>query len=516
MADYSAIPSCAQARFRTFIPEGNLAMPRNVNLRRQDRDFVLFARCHHTCTFSKSRFYIVPASIPICREGGHSLSDGFFKCYCWGTVVDPENAASLKFVCTVDQLLLIVSAIFTYIAGAVPQTKGRCGFRSEPISKSFDSSSSSPYGRSKTSENIPYLSANAIWDEVNRKLLDSLYTTGIDTDDQNVDFIESKAYALSIFALSKGSTWRLLRTTLWNLQKEVNEIISSHEVFSQGTWMAVVSQVLQRVVSPTCIKWLEEEFFLDDTSCNMNVFQLSKKLMGNDVILNNVKRLGKSELYADLLFFLRFDAVRSECCYDSRFIAKHGVEILEDLVISLADAIACIYLELISVDSDISSEMNTLGLKICPLSTRSLQRLRNEVLLKQWLQQNFESVISLYEDRFELLVLSREKLDDMAKSQSKSSIWQKLIFRRQWTASRSNYVRIKPISLTVKRTKELQALTGWRYYFSLLLEFFDVAMPLLITFFNQARNAVSFFLMCMIGRSLGLIFSGIRQSLGWK
>ncbi|KAG0468004.1 hypothetical protein HPP92_017332 [Vanilla planifolia] len=277
-----------QARFRTFIPEGKLAMPRNVNLRRQDR--------------------------------------------------------------------------------------------------------------SKTSENIPYLSANAIWDEVNRKLLDSLYTTGIDMDDQNVDFIESKAYALSIFALSK-----------------------------------VVSQVLQRVVSPTCIKWLEEEFFLDDTSCNM----LSKKLMGNDVILNNVKRLGKSELYADLLFFLRFDAVRSECCYDSRFIGKHGVEILEDLVISLADAIACIYLELISVDSGISSEMNTLGLKICPLSTRSLQRLRNEVLLKQWLQQNFESVISLYEDRFELLVLSREKLDDMAKSQSKSSIWQKLIFRRQWTASRS-------------------------------------------------------------------------------
>lgn len=56
---------------------------------------------------------------------------------------------------------------------------------------------------------------------------------------------------------------------------------------------------------------------------------------------------------------------------------------LEDLVITLADGIASIYLELISVDSDISNEMNNLGLNLCALSTRALQRLRNEVQLQK-------------------------------------------------------------------------------------------------------------------------------------
>lgn len=68
-----------------------------------------------------------------------------------------------------------------------------------------------------------------------------------------------------------------------------------------------------------------------------------------------------------------------ECCYDNDFFASRGVSVLEDLVITLADGIASIYLELISVDSDMSNEMNNLGLNLCALSTRALQRLRNEV-----------------------------------------------------------------------------------------------------------------------------------------
>lgn len=234
------------------------------------------------------------------------------------------------------------------------------------------------------------------------------------------------------------------------------------------------------------------------------------------MILSNIKRSGKAEFYADLMFFLRFDSLRSGCCFDTNFLVEHGFEVLEDLVITLADAVACIYLELISVDSDFSVEINSLGLKICPLSTRALQRLRNEVVLKQWLQQNFESVVSLYEDRFELFVLFRLKMDDHLESQNKRSIWQKLALSKQAIPSALNCVQIKKMSLTVKRTRELQALTGWRYYFSLFLEFSDVALPLLKAVVDKARSAVSFFLTYMIGRSLGLVFSGIRQSLGWK
>lgn len=53
--------------------------------------------------------------------------------------------------------------------------------------------------------------------------------------------------------------------------------------------------------------------------------------------------------------------------------------ILEDLVITLAEGAASMYLELISVDSRVSNEMNSLGLSLCTLSTRELQKLRNEV-----------------------------------------------------------------------------------------------------------------------------------------
>ena len=55
-----------------------------------------------------------------------------------------------------------------------------------------------------------------------------------------------------------------------------------------------------------------------------------------------------------------------------------------------------------------------------------------------------------------------------------------------------------------------------RYYFSLLLELSDISMPLIRAVIDKVSNAISFFLVCLIGRSLGLIYTGIRQSLRWK
>ncbi|RRT49039.1 hypothetical protein BHE74_00053759 [Ensete ventricosum] len=183
----------------------------------------------------------------------------------------------------------------------------------------------------------------------------------------------------------------------------------------------------------------------------------------------------------------------------------------------LSDTIASIYLEIISIDSDISTEMSGLGLTLCSMSTRTLQKLRNEIVLKHWLQENFESVISMYEDRFELHVLHRELLDNPIENRNVNlHWWKKLLFRKSATASPMPYVCISRFSLPVKRTKELRALTGWRYYFSLYLEFSDISMPLVRSGFAKVRNAVSFLLVCMIGRSVGLIFTGIRQSLGWR
>ncbi|XP_020583918.1 uncharacterized protein LOC110027006 isoform X2 [Phalaenopsis equestris] len=527
MADYCVLPSCAKLQLRRIMPRGNLPMTSNFSARNRQRECLIFVKSLHTSCFSFSRFRVVQAPFLICANESRGLNENFSKCYCWGMLFDPENAAPSNLASAMDELLLMVSVILAYMAGAVPQRK-KLDFMSHHTKDNPGSSSPTTHGRSERSESLTSLKTNAIWHEVNGKLLDALEATGngANLDDLAAGITDfSRKDALSLFALNHGSTWRLLWSTLMRLQKEVSDIHSSREAFNGGAWLAGVSEIFKEIVIQILFKWLEQELSLGAAGYNMKfsqnpVIQLTEKLKGNDVILNNIKRSGKTEIYADLIFFLKFDSLRSGCCFDKNFLVEHGVEVLEDLVITLADAVASIYLELISVDSDLSIEINSLGSRICPLSTRALQRLRNEVLLKQWLQQNFESVVSLYEDRFELFVLSRLKMGEELENQTKTSIWKKLAFSKRAISSASNCVQIKTISLTVKRTKELQALTGClgcrRYYFSLFLEFSDVAMPLVKAVFEKARSAVSFFLMCMIGRSLGLVFSGIRQSLGWK
>jgi hypothetical protein len=108
---------------------------------------------------------------------------------------------------------------------------------------------------------------------------------------------------------------------------------------------------------------------------------VTSKIKEDDRILKRFNRLGKSELYLDLLYFLRFGSARSYSYFDAKFLAEHGARILEDLVIFLADAVASIYIELISVDGDMPTDVVGSSLALCSLSTRELQRMRNEVIV---------------------------------------------------------------------------------------------------------------------------------------
>ncbi|RLN07707.1 hypothetical protein C2845_PM11G05830 [Panicum miliaceum] len=139
-----------------------------------------------------------------------------------------------------------------------------------------------------------------------------------------------------------------------------------------------------------------------------------------------------------------------------------------------------------------------------------------KVATNWWLHQYFDSVASMYEDRFELYVLCRKKCEKPADNQAERTNWWKLAFGTPSVPALLDYVNISPFSLPARRTKELRALTGWRYYFSLFLELSDIAMPFIRAAVSKVSAAVSYFWVSMIGRSLGLIFSGIRQSLGWR
>ncbi|XP_008776216.2 uncharacterized protein LOC103696383 isoform X1 [Phoenix dactylifera] len=514
MADCAVMPLHAHLQMDRIWSKSVLFVPKKAYARISWRNY-LFMKSNLVSRFQSPKVHVDGASFRIALEGSQCMKKSFCKCCCFGSLTNPEGAVPSNWVSVVDQMLLMVSIVFAHLAGVIPGRRAYIGMNNNTTSQHHDAASSTNYGRS-TESNM-----NDPWIEVKEKLMDAL--TAIEHDGRMENRAaehenESKMHPLNIFAVDKGPRLRLLWVTLQQLQKEVHHISQTHESVSRDIWLLVALEVIKGAIQPVYIKWLEKELTLEIGQPDTKLTdRMLGKLNGADRILQNISRSGKAELYADLLFFLRFGSLRNGCCYDNRLLTRHGVDILEDLVILLADEIASIYLELISIDSDMSSEMNGLGLTLCSLSTRSLQRLRNEVVLNQWLQQNFKSVVTMYEDRFELVVFSRKQLEDSVDSRHEKIIWwKKFAFRKSTRPSLLHHVQINPFSLPVKRTKELRALTGWRYYFSLYLEFSDITMPFARAVFTKIRGAVSFFLMCMIGRSLGLIFNGIRQSLGWR
>ena len=86
-----------------------------------------------------------------------------------------------------------------------------------------------------------------------------------------------------------------------------------------------------------------------------------------------------------------------------------------------------------------------------------------KVALDQWLHQNMEAVVSMYEDRFDLRTLQSQVTEGASKMEAENfSWWKKLALGKSKSVSSPfRYVVINHVSVTVKRTKELRALTGW-------------------------------------------------------
>lgn len=61
--------------------------------------------------------------------------------------MDPENILPSSLASYVDEALLVVSVIFAYMAGAIPQNRVISGARSNNTDQNNVASSSTPYGR---------------------------------------------------------------------------------------------------------------------------------------------------------------------------------------------------------------------------------------------------------------------------------------------------------------------------------------------------------------------------------
>jgi len=61
--------------------------------------------------------------------------------------------------------------------------------------------------------------------------------------------------------------------------------------------------------------------------------------------------------------------------------------------------------------------------------------------------------------------------------------------------------------------QDLLRLEGWRLGMSYILEAVDAIEPLVKVFFGRLGKVISFLLVTLIGRSIGLVLKGIQSSI---
>ncbi|XP_031501505.1 uncharacterized protein LOC116265131 [Nymphaea colorata] len=517
MAEWSAMTSCTNLQLQMDSLKTGVCIPRRVYFT------IMEGGClprEYRILFPLQSLAVRSANTrPVTTvEGERRLPRRGLRCQCIGNAINPVSMSVFEWVPFVDQMLLVTSAAFAYMAGVLPLEKTSVALKRNSMDVNADAMSSTTTGSAM--EGLTQSNFMEAWDEVQKKLVDSI---DAGPNDGNLEMEaaqngnNNRKRPLSLHAIDDGARLRLLWATFLHLQKEVQSISGNSGTVNREEWLVVISRMMRASVQPICTTWLTKESSVRKKMHNPDALERIFQGQEDDgSILSSIRKTGKEELYADMLFLLRFGSVRAGGYYDGKFLAQHSINILEDLVVVLADRIANIYLELISVDSSLSNEMNGMDLLLCSLSTRELQKLRNEVALNSWIYQNIEVVISMYEDRFDLFVLKKESIGKASEiSSNKYAWWKRLSLKKSESLSASN-IMINNLSLPVKRIKELRALTGWMYYFSLYLEFSDIAMPFVKVVLDKVSSAISFFFVCLIGRSLGLIYTGIRQSLSWK
>ncbi|XP_022867756.1 uncharacterized protein LOC111387431 isoform X2 [Olea europaea var. sylvestris] len=526
MAEYLALLSPVKLHSRGNILDGRSFVPKTFHVSSPSKRYVKNCKVYqfsaqHACKLIASHLRI-PNVMPQQKT--------FMRCRCMSALVNAAVPVTSDWIPVMDQVFLLVSITLTYMAGVIPaekfpySTQTRISEDNEvPENSSFSGRSMRYYSfNCSATANDKEVYLEFAWDIVKGKIMDSLcfIQNEVNVGDRVAELEEGHMKKpSSLCAVTEGPRMRLLWASFQWLKDEVVNISGNYNTMHSNDFLAVVNEIFRKCCQPLCIAWMEEELCLVTGKPDMALLSsVVNKLNGRDIILRNIRKSGKEDLYAELIFALRFGSVSPNAYYNRTLFTQHGVAILEDLVITLADGIASMYLELISVDSSLSNEMNSLGLSLCRLSTRALQRLRNEVALHQWLHQNMEAVVSMYEDHFDLRTLHIQPIEKSSRTADENANWWKqLCLRRSGSVSSSlRFAVISHISLPVKRTMELRDLTGWRYYFSLFLELTDITMPIIRTVIAKVSDAISFFLVCLIGRSLGLIYSGIRQSLRWK
>ncbi|KAG6550531.1 hypothetical protein Mapa_007900 [Marchantia paleacea] len=436
-----------------------------------------------------------------------------------------------------DKLVLFGTVMYYYITGvsAVPRLPelASAGKRissapklSAPIQKPVNKK---PVQRQRKARQ--QVSSAETWLALDTKLFRALSLD--ESESIEIEEQHSPNPVLSLQAFARGPREYLLYTTLQHLRKEVESITEADQELGLSQWRDLSLSVLCRAVLPVCTNWVSQDLTVMNSDVANGVTAAGLSTAGENMSLTETRVLdsmtdflrdtesiktyltksGKADLYADLIFFLRFGSIRTGGCCDYRSFSRFAGKALEDMVVVVAEVVATLFLDSCSSVATLSPQSETWQAFLLPsiLSTRSLERFRNEVALNGWLNLNFTSVVAMFEDRFDLWTFQRRPIPSVDKNQVKdtsSGNGEKEVKRA--------CLRLTRLQLPARRSDELKALTGWRYYYSLYLEFSDVVGPILGMLLTRLGEAVSFLLVRLIGRSLGLVYQGIRQSVRWS
>ena len=153
-------------------------------------------------------------------------------------------------------------------------------------------------------------------------------------------------------------------------------------------------------------------------------------------------------------------------------------DVLADCVLTIAESVCDAYLLSPATLPDEAFE------RVVPVlrTTRKMERFRNQIGVHRWWHKYFASVRSLYEDEY-----------------------------RVWSLSEGG--ALAEGRLACRRSREVASLSGVRRAAGLVIEASDLFLPMVRRTFDFVQEGVQILLVMIIGRSLGLIWRGIQESL---
>ncbi|MFM7450231.1 MAG: DUF3685 domain-containing protein [Leptolyngbyaceae cyanobacterium] len=281
---------------------------------------------------------------------------------------------------------------------------------------------------------------------------------------------------LEIDILREDKKRELLYTVLRKLEDSLAEVRQSNLLPEQLTEKTPV--ILQDLWQATTVEFMGK--YATVTLSDQTIEVVPVLLQDGNVVQAAI--LAKIPLVANFLAHLLFQLplqIDDLSFAPGTVEASHRLQLLlQHLVIQLANAVMQPVLNRFGNATDIKQSLYDRRM----LSTREIERFRNNLSWKYRVEQWFREPTAIFESRFNLFILQNNG--------------------------------ISPTSIYSPRTAELDQLSGWPLAFTVILETRDAIVPRVQSAISFVGSGVIYILTDVIGRGIGLIGRGIVKGIG--